>query len=165
MMTHIRAGQRSAAEPGRCRGMAPAVCCATMLALMKVMISIAAGGLLFGASFQVQAMDRWSALSQLESGDDDWAVGSAGEISRYQIKPEVWRRYAAANADWRKPDEALPVAREAMRERCAAFERVVHRPPTEVEFYILWNAPAQIQRPGKAVSGRAERFCNLVNRR
>jgi len=110
-------------------------------------------------------MDRWSALSQLESGDDDSAVGAAGEISRYQIKPEVWRRYAPEDADWTNPDSALSVARKAMQERCAAFERTAHKPPADAEFYILWNAPAQIQRPGKAVLDRAERFCNLVNRK
>jgi hypothetical protein len=50
-----------------------------------------------------------------------------------------------------------------MQQRCATFEHTAHRPPTDTEFYILWNAPAQIQRPGKTVLGRAERFCNLVN--
>lgn len=50
-----------------------------------------------------------------------------------------------------------------MQERCAAFERTTQRPPTDLEFYIPWNAPAQVQRPGKAVYGRAERFCNLIN--
>ena len=134
-----------------------------MFARMKVKLCLVAVGLVFGMCLPIQAMDRWRALSQLESADDDCAVGSAGEISRYQIKPEVWRRYARANADWRKPDDALSVAREAMQDRCAAFERAVHRPPTDFEFYILWNAPAQIQRPGKAVSGRAARFCNLIN--
>ena len=132
---------------------------------MKVKISAVAVGLAFGACLQIQAMDRWSALSQLESGDNDFVVGSAGEISRYQMKPEVWRRYAPADADWTNPTNALSVAMAAMRDRCTAFERAVRRPPTDSEFYILWNAPGQIQRPGKAVLGRAERFCNLVNSR
>jgi hypothetical protein len=44
-------------------------------------------------------MDRWSALSQIESGDDDHVVGAAGEVSRYQMKPEVWQRYAHSKAD------------------------------------------------------------------
>ncbi|HOX57962.1 MAG TPA: hypothetical protein P5205_13365 [Candidatus Paceibacterota bacterium] len=110
-------------------------------------------------------MDRWSALSQLESGDNDQAVGAAGEISRYQIKPEVWWHYASTNADWTNPENALLVTRHVMQERSAAFERAMHRPPTDAEFYILWNAPAQVRRPSKAVLARAERFCNLVNRR
>ena len=132
---------------------------------MKISLCTVAVGLVFALGTELHAMDRWSALSQIESGDDDRAVGSAGEISRYQIKPGLWRRYAPANADWTNPANALSVARQAMQERCAAFERAMHRPPTDTEFYILWNAPAQIERPGKAVLYRAKRFCNLVNRR
>jgi hypothetical protein len=131
---------------------------------IKVKLSVVAVGLVFGLCLPIRAMDRWSALSQIESGDDDRAMGSAGEISRYQIKPGLWRRYAPTNADWTNPTHALSVARQAMRERCAAFERAMHRPPTDTEFYILWNAPEQIERPGKAVLDRAKRFCNLVNR-
>ena len=143
--------------------MALALFCGAMFARMNVRISLAAFLLAFSFCLRLQAMDRWSALSQIESGDDDHAVGAAGEVSRYQIKPEVWQRYAQSKADWTNPDDALFVARQAMEERCAAFERTTHRPPTDLEFYILWNAPAQVQRPGKAVSGRAERFCNLIN--
>jgi hypothetical protein len=134
-----------------------------MFAGMKAWRCAVVVWMVFGFWSQLQAMDRWSALSQIESGDDDHAVGAAGEVSRYQIKPEVWRRYASTDADWTNPGSALSVARQAMQERCAAFERMIHRPPTDLEFYTLWNAPAQIQRPGKAVLGRAERFCNLVN--
>ena len=36
------------------------------------------------------AMDRWTALAMLESGGNDHAVGRAGEVSRYQISPELW---------------------------------------------------------------------------
>ena len=136
-----------------------------MLTRIKVKISLATVGLVLGLCLPIQALDRWSALSQIESGDDDHAVGAAGEISRYQIKPAIWRRYAPADADWTNPANALSVARQAMQERCVGFERAVHRPPTDSEFYVLWNAPAQIQRPGKAVSGRAERFCNLIKYR
>jgi hypothetical protein len=132
---------------------------------MKVNLCTVAVGLALGLCAELHAMDRWSALSQIESGDDDHAVGPVGEVSRYQIRPDLWRRYAPTNSDWTNPTKALAVARLAMRERCAAFERAMRRPPTDSEFYILWNAPAQIDRPGKAVLARAERFCNLVNRK
>jgi hypothetical protein len=128
-------------------------------------ITLAAVVLAACVCFPIQAMDRWSALSQVESGDNDRAVGSAGEISRYQMRPEVWQRYAPPTADWTKAADALSVAKGAMQDRCLAFEKSVHRPPTDYEFYVLWNAPAQVQRPSKAVRGRAERFCNLVNSR
>ena len=107
-------------------------------------------------------MDRWVALSQIESGNNDYAVGAAGEISRYQVRPELWRQHAPPNADWEKPDHALAVAQRFMRMRRAGFEKSHHRPPNDFEFYVLWNAPAQIDKPSKVVRERAERFCNLV---
>jgi hypothetical protein len=110
------------------------------------------------------AMDRWSALSQIESGDNDKAVGRMGEISRYQILPDVWTTYASENAKWENAKEALAVAKAAMKKRCANFERTYHRPPTDFEFYVLWNAPAQIDHPSAAVTDRAKRFCNLLSR-
>ena len=108
------------------------------------------------------ATDRWEALSQIESGDRDYVVGAAGEVSRFQIKPDVWRCYAPAHANWRHPALALAVAQAIMNDRCAAFERSFKRLPTDSEFYILWNAPAQIRKPTKVVRRRAQRFCNLV---
>ena len=59
---------------------------------------------------------------------------------------------------------ALAAARQIMHDRCAGFEREHNRRPTDFEFYVLWNAPAQVERPRKAVRERAERFCRLVSR-
>jgi hypothetical protein len=119
--------------------------------------------LMLGASWHCCAMERWTALAQLESGNNDHALGLAGEVSRYQIKPRVWHRYASANANWRSAEQSLPIAKAAMRDRCAAFQRTFRRPPTDFEFYVLWNAPGQIRKPSQAVTKRAQRFCNLVN--
>jgi len=114
--------------------------------------------------FASRGMDRWSALSQIESGDDDKAVGRLGEISRYQILPDVWNSYAPETANWENPKDALKVAKVAMKKRCADFEQSFHRAPTDFEFYVLWNAPAQIERPSRVVSERAKRFCNLLEK-
>src|SRR5438046_312562 len=118
--------------------------------------------LALSAGMRTHAMERWAALAQLESGNNDHALGLAGEISRYQIKPRVWHRYAPASANWRNAEQSLPIAKAAMRDRCAAFERNFRRPPTDFEFYVLWNAPGQIRKPSQAVTKRAQRFCNLV---
>jgi hypothetical protein len=107
---------------------------------LSVLITTVALGL--EVSVKVQAMDRWAALSQLETRDDDNAVGTAGEVSRYQIKPKLWRRYARSDANWKNPTEALLAAQELMKERCAQFKGAYNRPPTDFEFYILWNAPS-----------------------
>jgi hypothetical protein len=117
---------------------------------------------LAGMCFSSAGMDRWAALSQIESGDNDRAIGKKGEISRYQILPQVWEEFAPERANWENPKEALAVAKGAMKKRCAEFEQTFHRAPTDFEFYVLWNAPAQIERPGSTVSERAKRFCNLL---
>lgn len=38
-----------------------------------------------------------AALSSVESGNNDLAIGAAGEVSRYQISPLVWQAYAEPN--------------------------------------------------------------------
>ena len=119
---------------------------------------------LAGVCFGSAAMDRWAALSQIESGDNDKAIGKRGEISRYQILPDVWAAFAPDKANWENPKDALAVAKETMKKRCRDFEQSFHRAPTDFEFYVLWNAPAQIERPGSTVTERAKRFCNLLGK-
>jgi hypothetical protein len=129
---------------------------------VRTCLRIVAGAFVFCCWPSLHAMNRWDALSQIESGNKDFAVGSAGEISRYQIKPALWRRYAPSTADWHNAAHSLLAAQRLMKERSEHFQRVFSRAPTDLEFYILWNAPGQIQKPGKAVRERAARFRNLV---
>ncbi len=103
------------------------------------------------------AMDRWTALAMLESGGDDHIVGPAGEISRYQIRPELW-----PGGNPQDPGIALTNAQHIMSPRLAAFAQTHRRAADDFEFYILWNAPAQINHPRPAVTDRARRFANLV---
>ena len=81
------AGRRSAAYPWRCRGTVSAFSSAAMLARIESEALRRRGWVeSLAVCLPLQAMDRWSALSQIESGDDDDAVGAAGEISRYQTQ-------------------------------------------------------------------------------
>jgi hypothetical protein len=102
-------------------------------------------------------MDRWSALAMIESGGRDAAIGSHGEISRYQIRPALWRGGSRLDAV-----AALANAQRIMTARLTAFERTRGRPASDFEFYILWNAPAQISHPHRAIAERASRFTNLM---
>jgi hypothetical protein len=112
------------------------------------------------------AMERFAALSMLESGDDDFAYGKCKEISRYQIRPEAWAATTSAPISQATNSAvALDVARVILAKRCASFEKQHGRPPTDFEFYVLWNAPAQIGNPSPVVRARAERFVNLVERK
>jgi hypothetical protein len=118
---------------------------------MKILFAI------FILATNVLAMDRWTALAMLESGDDDHTIGRAGEVSRYQIRPELW-----PGGDPLDNRVALTNAWSIMSPRLAAFERAHGRAPDDFEFYLLWNAPAQINHPHPAVAARARRFANLV---
>jgi hypothetical protein len=103
------------------------------------------------------AMDRWTALAMLESGGDDHIIGRVGEISRYQIRPELW-----TGGDPLDTRVALSNAQNIMLSRIAAFEQSHGRAPNDFEFYVLWNAPAQINHPHRIVAERARRFMNLI---
>jgi hypothetical protein len=103
------------------------------------------------------AMDRWEALSMLESGNNDRAIGSVGEVSRYQIRPEYW-----PGGNPQNPQVALTVAQKTMQTRLNRFVHRHNRQPTDFEFYVLWNAPWQTGRPSAIVRERAQRFANLV---
>jgi hypothetical protein len=104
-------------------------------------------------------MDRWSALSMVESGDNDAAIGHVGEISRYQIRPELW-----PGGDPHNCNLALAAARKIMQKRLEAFRARHQREASDWEFYILWNAPCQVNHPSSVVRARANRYLNLVQR-
>ena len=110
-------------------------------------------------------MDRLSALSMLETGNDDYAVGSAGEISRFQVKKAEWRT-VTNSANYTDSETARKVMMQLMDRRIHAFQERFGRQPNDFEFYALWNAPAQAL-AGKIshkVAERCERFANLCER-
>ena len=112
---------------------------------------------LLGVVAPASAMNRWAALSMIESGDDDHAVGLRGEISRFQIRPDLWPGGNPLDAR-----TALNAAREIMQARLDRFKATHKRAATDFEFYILWNAPLEVDHPSTVVSRRARRFANLV---
>jgi hypothetical protein len=110
-------------------------------------------------------MDRIAALSMLESGDDDQAVGRAGEISRYQIRKTEWRN-VTNSANYADSETAKSVVLLIMERRIQTFQSQFKRMPSDFEFYGLWNAPAQIMQRqiSAAVADRCQRFANLCDR-
>ena len=110
-------------------------------------------------------MDRMTALSMLETGDDDAMVGRAGEISRYQILKMEWRSVTNSTA-YCNPITARMVTTTLLEQRVQRFQTVYHRSPTDYEFYALWNAPTQALtgRISRTVAERARRFANLCGR-
>ena len=126
-----------------------------MRRLFTILIVAVIGVLAYPAG----AMDRWAALSMIESGDDDLAIGPGGEVSRFQIRPQLW-----PGGDPQDTHTALAAAQVIMLPRLELFQRTHQRLPTDFEFYVLWNAPWQVDHPSAAVTERARRFSNLIHR-
>jgi hypothetical protein len=107
-------------------------------------------------------MDRLAALSMIETGNNDRVVGRAGEISRYQILKREWRTVTSSTR-YTDPKVARAVTLQLIDRRTKAFESVYNRPPTDFEFYGLWNAPTQVLkgRVSRTVAERCRRYANL----
>ena len=113
-------------------------------------------------------LSRLEALSMLETGDRDSAVGGVGEVSRYQMMPNVWKQYSSSQA-YRDPVVSLQVAGQHLQFLESNFRRQAGREPSEFDIYVLWNAglgyyakrdfsPARVS---PVIRERAARYVNL----
>ncbi len=130
-------------------------------------------GLLAAGAVSAHAgLDKLEAIAMIESGNDDRAVGSAGEISRYQIKPRIWQRYSASSA-YHNAQVSAGVADRYLAALEDTFQRQSGRAPTDFDRYVLWNAGPSYYgrirfdraRVHPVVRERAERFVNLRERK
>lgn len=109
------------------------------------------------------------ALGMIETGNDDREIGGAGEISRYQIMPSVWRHYSDS-LSYRDPQVSLTVARHHWAALYNSFKDQAHREPTDFDMYVLWNTHYGYyaskgfnpNRLAASVRERAQRYVNLV---
>ena len=108
------------------------------------------------------------AISLIESGGNDAAVGYAGEVSRYQILPKVWRTYSRSQ-NYRNPWLSGEVARHHLRFLMTRFQQETGRDPRDFDLYVMWNAGLNYYRKQgfdgskvhRIIRERAERFVNL----
>ena len=119
----------------------------------------------------VLGLRRSDGHSQIESGhfeNPDQARGSSGEVSRFQIMPEVWRSYTKSR-NYTNPGVAWNVAFRILKERQAWFIRRTGRHPSAFDLYVMWNKPGLYERVDfnrgrlpKQLREVANRFENLV---
>jgi hypothetical protein len=102
-------------------------------------------------------------LSQLESGDDDFAVSSTGCMSRYQISPKIWFDKAGTQ-DPHNSKIAMIVAKKLWQARVNQFTKTHQRNPTLEELALLWHHPMKVDRPTDADWDYAVRFQNLIEK-
>lgn len=87
------------------------------------------------------AMSFWRALSEIESGQNDYAIGNVGEVSRYQIRPEIWKAYSAGHHyDYADRGVALSIAEKYLTRLKREFAEATGRPATEEDCVIMWKA-------------------------
>ncbi len=124
--------------------------------------------LCLSTSSALAGLSKIDALGMIESGNNDAAVGSSGEVSRYQIKPRIWREYSSSRS-WRDVRIAALVAQDYVADLEDTFRKRARREPTNFDLYVLWNAgPAYYAKVGFAaervhpvIRERAGRFVNL----
>lgn len=112
---------------------------------------------------------RRYALGMIETGNDDHEIGGAGEVSRYQIMPSVWKQYSQSRS-YHDPETSLEVARQHWSALYARFQQQARRKPTDFDMYVLWNTRYGYyaskrfdpDRLNAIVRDRARRFVNLV---
>lgn len=114
---------------------------------------------------------RLFALGAIETGNNDNEIGRAGEVSRYQIMPSVWKHYSRSSY-YDDPQVSQTVARQHWSSLRASFKKQTGREPDNFDMYVLWNTcygyyaskgfqPARLD---PTVRDRAQRFVNLVER-
>jgi hypothetical protein len=124
--------------------------------------------LLVLTTMSASGLSKLDAISMIETGNNDRAVGRAGEVSRYQIRPEVWQQYSESVA-YGNRQIASTVAEKHMLYLESVFRARTGRAPTDFDLYVLWNAGAgyyarigfSSERVGRVIRDRAERYFNL----
>src|SRR5208337_2076026 len=81
---------------------------------------------------------RLLALAMIETGANDREVGGDGEISRYQLSPNVWKCYTSSD-DYSDPEVSLQVAWQHWTYLANYFKQKTGREPDDFDMYVLWN--------------------------
>lgn len=112
------------------------------------------------------------ALSEIESNNNDSAVGKKGEVSRYQILPSTWHDYGRGTPYSVHPAQAQAkhVAQTIVICNQHSYFRATGNQPTPFDIYAMWNLGFEGYKQRHfsrnelplSVIERADRFSNLV---
>ena len=135
--------------------------------LTTACLFLALAGWLWGSPVRDSLAMFESGATGPEASEADRVRGGAGEISRFQILPEVWRAYTKSK-DYTNPQVAWTVAQRILDDRVSDFQKATGRPPRPIELYLLWNKPGHFASKGYSVKKvashyrlKAQRFENL----
>ena len=113
------------------------------------------------------------ALGQIETGMDDKAIGKNGEVSRYQILPNVWKElglFPYSKENWENPNKAAQVAEVLIKRNERWHSECSSKMLDAVDAYIMWNAGFTYYKKrgfnklsvSKRILNRAKRYENLL---
>lgn len=109
-----------------------------------------------------------AALSHIESRGNDAAVGKAGEVTRYQICPKLWKEsllgFKTLVARPQDDRVARLVASDIWHKRVIAFTLKHNRQPDLEELYLLWHRPARVLKPKPVERKRARAFAEVYRK-
>ena len=126
------------------------------------------GILMLSVASAQAGLSKLEAISMIETADRDAIVGRAGERSRYQIMPAVWKSYTGSR-DYANPEVARTIAERHLTMLEETYRKATGREPSNFDLYVLWNAGptyyAKVgfdpQRVSRVVRERAQRYVNL----
>lgn len=111
------------------------------------------------------------ALGQIETGEQDFAVGLLGEKSRYQIRAVTWKENSNKPYAYSyKPEVAALVALAYLNRLSNQYYIVLKRRPSELDLYVMWNwgfnnyarVNFEFARAPHSSRDAAQRFANLI---
>ncbi|HVU32747.1 MAG TPA: hypothetical protein VHE61_04885 [Opitutaceae bacterium] len=135
----------------------------TILFLLSVSVSFAAGGFHVPAAAPVSDDALLTAIAAVETGNNPAKTGRYGERTRLQILPATWRRFSHVphSEAVSHPHETDRVARAYLAVIRARL-RARHLPETPFLIAACWNAGPDWKKLHSATVSYAERVSNLV---
>lgn len=123
--------------------------------------------------YNIQYNIFFKALADIESGGNDRAIGSKGEVSAFQILPSIWRTYADCPCSpyhVQRRDKSIRVARKLNSYNLCVYNKDTGNLPQAYDMYVMWNYGVTKYRKlkyirsslPKKVRERAERFVNTL---
>jgi hypothetical protein len=111
-------------------------------------------------------------LSMLETGNNDYAIGSVGERSRWQIRKTTWNKYCKLPFESHSRNPKISAAVAGLHVQYLHNKLTTAyggREPSPAQLYCAWNMGLTgfrrrkylVSRCPAAVQERAERYANL----
>lgn len=113
------------------------------------------------------------ALADIESSNNDWAVGKLGEVSKYQISKDNWSYYTHYEKFNPNEDSSLAscIAIVIINSNSYSYRINKGKDPRPKDIYAMWNVGYykykaygyDLSKFSKEIQDRCQRFENLYN--